>query len=135
MDEIVADKTIIAPFCPLAEFPSRVLANMDETIRLLREPNKYGLVLALLSHIATKLKTEVSTHGVITIVLKEGTSVYLRNDAIAEVLPQEAGMVIFWDNEQKYKLHPDASPPQLYRKIVRDGITDELWEHLQIVGG
>lgn len=129
--EIVPDKTVIASFCPLTEFPSRMLADMDATIRRLREPNKYGLVLALLSHIATKLKTNVSAHGVITITLKDGTSVYLRHDAITETLPQE-GTVIFWGNDRKYKLHPDAVPPQLYGQFVRDDIPGEHWEHLYI---
>lgn len=130
--EIVTDKTVIAAFCPLTEFPSRMLANMDETIRLLREPNKYGIVVAVLSHISTKLKKDSDKNGGITIELKNGQApVYLRHDGITNVVPFQ-GAVFFVDGEYKYKLYPDTLPPQLHVQVAHEGITDELWEQLYI---
>ncbi len=130
--EIVPDKTAIAAFCPLTEFPSRMLADMNATIRLLREPNKYGIVLAVLSHISTKLKKDVDRNGGIAIELKNNQApVYLRHDGITSLVPFQ-GAVFFADGEYKYKLYPDALPPQLHVQVVREGITDELWEQLYI---
>ena len=133
VNETVADKAVIAPFCPLTEFPSRVIADMGETIRLLREQYRYGLVLAVLSHIATKLKADVSARGVLTIKLKDKTSVYLRHDAIMEVRPLE-NTVIFAGDKGKYKLHPDACPPLLEKQFVMEGagVKEELWQRLDI---
>lgn len=132
VNEIVPDKTVIAPFCPLTEFPSHMLASMDSTIRLLREPNKYGIVLAVLSHISTKLKKDADRNGGITIELKNNRApVYLRHDGITSVVPFQ-GAVFFVDGGYKYKLYPDTLPPQLHVQVAREGITDELWEHLYI---
>lgn len=133
VDEIVPDKTEVASFCPLTEFPSRMLANMNETIRLLREPNKYGIVLAVLSHISTKLKKDADRNGGITIELKNNQApVYLRHDGITSVVPFQ-GAVFFVDGEHKYKLYPDTLPPQLLVQVAPEGFrTDELWEQLYI---
>lgn len=133
VNEVIPDKAAIAPFCPLTEFPSSMIANMGETIRLLREPNKYGIVLAILSHIATKLKKGVGRNGGITIELKGNrkATVYLRHDGITSVVPFQ-GAVFFVDGEFKYKLYPDTLPPQLHVQVIREGITDELWQQLYI---
>lgn len=131
VDENVEDKTTIAAFCPLSDFPSRTLANMDMTIRLLREPNKYGLGVTLISHLATKFKTPMSRDGAIHIALKDGTSVYVRYDSITEVLAHQGSVVIVNENG-RFKLVPDAVPPQLFQEIKREGITDELWKKLDI---
>ena len=121
VDEIVVNKALVAPFCPLADFPSRLLADMDATIRLLRAPNTYGFVLALLSHIATKLKRELSTGGVIDIALKNGTSIFLRHDAVIEVLVDSWAIIFVEGRRQKFKLHPDSQPPQLYKQVTVKG--------------
>lgn len=116
--EIVQDKNSIAPFCPLPDFPSRTLANMDVTIRTLREPNKYGLVLAILSHIATKLNLLLNSDGMVAIELKNGESIQLRHDGITEISTYPYA-VHFVFGDRSFKLEPDGkTPPNYLREVL-----------------
>jgi len=131
VEETVVDKTIIAPFCPLADFPSQLLADMETTIRTLREPNKYGIVLAVLSHIATKLNENLNDRGGLTISLKNGDSVSLWHDYITEVSVYPWA-VHFVDGARRFKFFPDANPPELYTLVTVSVAEEQLWQKLDL---
>ena len=119
--QVIPDKSVIAAFCPLADFPSKLLASQDATIRTLREPNKYAMVHALMSHLATKLNVLLDERLGVTLTLKDGETVRLHPECVTftEVMP---GAVIHFVCEGvKYKLFPDPRPPSLSMMIVRDG--------------
>jgi len=129
VDEIIIDRTTIAPFCPLTMYPSGTIASMDWTIRTLREPNKYGLSLAILSHVATKLGTTLSILGSVGISLKDGTTVYLRYDYITYLTITE---IHFMYGGGTYKLYPDSNPPRLFEQVKREGVEEPQWHQLEL---
>jgi hypothetical protein len=63
VDQIVQDKTEIAPFCPLSHYPAQIIANMETTIIGLRGGRRWSVNFALLTHIATRLKVDVHSSG------------------------------------------------------------------------
>lgn len=132
VNEVVPDKTVIASFCPLPDFPSRQLAAQESTIRLLREPNTYGLVLAVFSHIATKLKTTVNDNGTVAVPLKDGTVLYVHWQCVTELSLSPGTEVHFVSDKKKYKLHPDAHPPVLYEEVTVEGHEGPLWTRVDL---
>lgn len=133
VEEIVRDKTIIAPFCPLADYPSSTIASMQTTVEVLREPIIYGFGVALLSHIATKLKRNLHANALgLTVVYKHLSKeheLYLSLDTIRgiEMRPFE---ISFVNDDKLYKLAPDATVP-----LLRERVDDEkdLWLHHRLV--
>ena len=130
-DEIIQDMASIAPFCPLADFPSKKLADQEMTIRLLREPHKYTLASAILSHVATKLKVEVSASGHVELKLKKGESVYLMLSHILEITSQP-WVIVFMCGSKKYKLYPDGAKPELSVAVKLEGREEEGWQTCQL---
>lgn len=132
--EVVRDKTVIAPFCPLTGYPSRMLARMEATIQVLRDSRKYGLAIAVLSHIATKLDTMLGPDGVVAIALKNGETVYLAPDHITEMAMQPFCSIQFLSGKKVYMLCPDTVPPQLSVQIeaILDGVNETLWRRCEL---
>lgn len=133
VDEAVLDKSIIAPFCPLPDYPSRTIAEMQTTILGLREPLKYGFGLALMTHIATKLKLNLSVSGSgIAIPFKDmngDRQVYLMIDYIREVTVRPFE-VAFQSGDGIFKLSPDTNPPLLYEATDVDS---KAWNQYELV--
>lgn len=125
VNEIIPDKNVVAPFCPLSDFPSSTIANMAATIRTLREPNKYGLNLAILSYVATKLGTLLGANSVVTIPLKNGESVYLRYDSITKIDTQPYE-IHFMCDEKRLRLSL-GDKPSLSEEVIREGFDEPLW--------
>jgi hypothetical protein len=129
VEEAVLDKTIVAPFCPLPDYPSRTIAQMHITILGLREPLKYGFGLALMTHIAAKLKLDLHANGLgLTIPFKDmgkDREVYLGVDYIRdiEVRPFE---ITFTSGKSIFKLSPDSDPPLLREAADKEG---KQWSH------
>jgi len=127
VDEAVLDKSIVAPFCPLPDYPSRTIAQMQTTILALREPLKYGFGMMLMSHIAAKLKLDLHAHGSgLTIPFKDmgkDREVYLGLDYIQgiETRPFE---ITFISGGSIFKLSPDIKPPLLHEAADKEG---KLW--------
>lgn len=132
VDQKIADDSAIAPFCPLVDFPAQKLADLDNTVRLLREPNKYGLVLAVMSHAATKLKTTVTDRHAIKIMLKDGTSVMLFPDHILSIDPMQAGEIEFMFDRRKFRLCPDGREPTLQEEGTIPGTTEPVWTNRKL---
>lgn len=136
-DQIIPDRTEIAPFCPLTDYPSARIAGMDQTIRLLREPNKYALVHAVLSHIATKLGATLTERGMSitiypTVRREKEVPIHLRLDHLQSVSLSPGAEVRFIDDGTTFKLYPDASLPRLYELVAGEGSVDELWSEIKL---
>lgn len=105
---------------------------MDATIRVLRDPHKYGLAIAVLSHIATKLKTVLgATNGTVTIGLKDGTSVYVTPDHVTEIAMSPCA-VHFLSEGKHLKLYLDGSSPELSEEVQIEGVGESLWRRCDL---
>lgn len=129
-EEIIQDMSSIAPFCPLADFPSKKLADMEATIGLLRDPNKRSLSMAILAYVAARLKTTVSASGAVEIKLKKGESVYLIFSHLLEITSQPWS-IIFMYGDKKYRLYPEREP-SLSVAVKLEGSEGEGWQTCQL---
>lgn len=128
VDQAILDLTTVAPFCPLSDYPARVIVEMERTILALRDPHRYGFGLTLLTHIATKLKLNLHANGLgLTISLPKGPrEVYLGLDYVTGINPRPFE-IAFTSGESKFRLTPDSSPPVLCEATDKEG---KLWtEH------
>ena len=121
----------VALFCPLPDFPSGVIADLNETVAALREPYKYHLAYALMSHIATKLGRPLTVHASVILLLKDGRELQLRHDHIREI-SIFSGEIHFFHNGKEFKLLPDATPPELYEQIVQGEGANRLWGRCEL---
>lgn len=130
--EIVQRKDTIAPFCPLADYPSRAIAEMETTIRAQQDSYQYGLAVTLISHVASKLGRRLHARGdSLDIPLEDGTAVSLHAACIESVAPWES-VVTFKHRDDTYQLHPDSTPPRLYRALPKEEGEEQLYEMLDI---
>ena len=120
----VIDSSVVAPFCPLPDYPSLVIAGMERTIKDLREPNKPALALALLSHIATKLKLNLEADGRGVIIRfrdgNEDREVYVGFDYITDISLSSSAVSFLSPDRRRFKLRPDAQPPILEEAEERE---------------
>lgn len=135
-DEHIIDANRVASFCPLADFPSRTIAQLERTVFALQNPGQYGFEYMLLAHCATKLRALFSSDGSsLQIPLRDETFVSLRFDHITKVETYPATLYFNHDDSQ-YKLHPDTDPPKLYTRYVRDDIDElrgrEMWRDVHL---
>jgi hypothetical protein len=132
VEEVVIDNTVVASFCPLSNYPSDIMAQMEMTISTLREPHKHGFGVVLLGHIATKLKLNLDTNQLGLIILLndagKGREVYLSLDHICEILvhPFE---ITFTSGLSVFKLSPDTRPVVLREATDEDHI---LWRYHEL---
>lgn len=121
-DAPVRDSSIIAPFCPLPEYPARIIAGLDATVRALRGEKDQGFWLVLLSHVATKLNLSLSANGEsVNIPFENGKkTAYLMPQGIVrmEPCPLEIEFVNTGGGE-KFRLIPDSKPPKLYIEVPK----------------
>lgn len=125
--ERIRDKTIVAPFCPLPDYPSRSIAEMEITIVGLRKQFALGFGLTLMTHIATKLKLNMHTNGSgLRIPFRDmgkDREAFLELSCICHIGIQPFA-VTFLDGNKKFKLLPDTKPSLLYEATEREG---ESW--------
>jgi hypothetical protein len=130
VDETVLDKSIVAPFCPLPDYPSRAIADMQTTILGLRAAEHRGFQLMLLTYVANRLKVNVPAHARGLMVPLKDREVYMGLDRISEVKvwPLE---ISFSQGKNMFILSPDSSPPLLREKVLQAVDGDELstWRH------
>ncbi len=122
VDQIVRDKHVVAPFCPLAPYPADIIADQAETIRVMREGNDTLFVFLLLERIGKKLNA-IRKDGtmVLEIPLKEeGKTVCLDLHYVDEersrLFPRPE--IRFKYQDSWYILDIEAKPPIL-KKVVR----------------
>ena len=119
----------VAPFCPLPEYPSRAIAGMQATIRAMQSAQERDLGLALLAHIAAKLKLALDP-GARGIAIpfkdkKEDCEAYLGLEYVTEIAPWHYA-ITFRSGDRIFRLHPDSDPPLLEEARDAHG---ELWTH------
>jgi hypothetical protein len=130
VDKAVLEKDEVAPFCPLPDYPSEIILDMQTTIVALREPLKYGFGMHLLTHVAAKLKRNLSSRGSgIQIPLKhEERSIYLGVHYITTITvnPFE---IEFHYRDGLFRLAADGDPPELRELSDPE---KKLWRHHEI---
>lgn len=50
---------------------------------------------------------------------------------ISSTIDPQIDAIFFLCDDKKYKLHPDARPPQLYEKVMPEG-KEELWQKCEL---
>lgn len=126
-NQIVHRPGEIAPFCPLPDFPSAVIAGLDMTIKRLMEPYSLTLPCALLSHVSAKLGLAFDSRGsTVMIPLEGGEQIPVTFDSIVEVKMGFGAEIHFLgNNREKYVLYPDATPPALRQELDTTGPNGE----------
>jgi hypothetical protein len=129
VDEDIINDSVVAPFCPLPDYPSDKLAQMQKTIEALREPLKYSFGMAVLTHIAAKLKLNLSAKNAgITIPFKDGTQdrkVFLEIGCVTGI-DARTSEVTFTNDGKVFKLNIDGREPLLREAQDEKGM---LWHH------
>lgn len=134
VDETVLDKTRVAPFCPLPDFPSKVIAAMEHTIVGLRGGFNHVFSLYLLTYIATKLgiKLEASGRAVLRIPLLEDRELWLDLDQ-ATVVNVRNLEIRFTHEGTTFVLYPDTNPPELCEGVqAKNGGDEFYWDRLPL---
>ena len=130
VDQRVRDKDVIAPFCPLPDYPARVIADMQATIAGLRNPNEYDFGHALLSYVSAKLRLNMmANRRGIEIPLADGSVVEFGLDFISE-LRAHPFEVVFMHGDKAFRLLLDATGPGLQQQEFSGD--EELWQRLRL---
>ncbi len=136
VNERIADMHTVAPFCPLPDYPSHLIAQMETTISALSDPNKYGFSRMILAFIATKLTLNLSADGR-SLVIPTTDDRQIRFDpeyvTKCETVP---GLDIeFRFADGTFRLTPDTNPPTLSEAVMAtiEGEQKQLWHPLGIV--
>lgn len=117
--QIVRDKSDIAPFCPLAEYPSKKLADLSFTLEKMQANDTTSFLVKLFMHIASRLKLSVSADYMkLDIPYGNDQVITLRPDAIRGVKVLFGLEVEFVgdDNKKTFVLHLDIKDPVLIEK-------------------
>lgn len=127
VEEDVENPNVIAPFCPLADFPSEIIAGLDKTIKRLTNPYSYTLSLAVMSHVAAKLGVAFNSRGSsLMIPQEEGEPILLSFDYITDIkMGLGAEIHFIGSKREKFVLCPDSKPPSLRRELVEKGSNGE----------
>lgn len=130
VDEVVLDKEKVAPFCPLPDYPSHIIAELDTTIYVMRKGSEFSSELALFSHIATKLGLNLTARANgIDIPIEQDRTVYLGIDYVRGITLRPFEITFSAGASGLYKLALDAKPPRLMK--ARDE-TGKLWHQVDI---
>ncbi len=133
VDEAVLEKNRIAPFCPLPDYPSSIIADMQVTMLGLQKSVDYSFPFALFTFIAAKLKRTVSANGsTIVIPVRDREPVRLRFDSILELktLPLS---IRFEDRNKIYVLYADGiNGPHMSEVLRRESVEQELFHRLDL---
>lgn len=126
VDEVILDSSRVAPFCTLSDYPNRTIADMEATIKALRENDNTSFPIAVLSLIATRLGTNLcSDYMGIDIPLADGNVVHLPYEGLTFETDLH-WTICFVDRGNKYRLRMgDCS---LHMSVSVPGYADELWK-------
>jgi|GEM_PF-1653471 len=123
-------ETKVASFCPLPDFPSGKIADLERTIRMLYKPNDCEFSVAMLLHIAARLETVVSKNG-ICITLKDpqdksGKQIDLWWGSITKI-ELYPNYIHFVSGGTTFRLDIDARPPKIEEQILVEGREELFW--------
>lgn len=127
VDEQIRDDKRVAPFCPLAHYPSDEISSLEATVQgLQKEKSGHGLHYELFSFIAAKLKTRLSSNSRLIHLMKQ---VGEREEDLYLVIDRITKVDI--DKSAVYFLSTD-SPPKTY--VVFLGLPCRLCEVVTFEG-
>lgn len=129
----IVNQDIVAPFCPLPDYPSRIIAGQEATISALNNPHKWGAMYAVLTHVAAKLKINFNGDRMTNITIPypdrgEIHEVCFRLDHIIRI-DVPSFVIYFLDSGDTFKLYVDGSQPALSRQVSVD---PERWEQFDL---
>lgn len=128
----IIENDIVAPFCPLTDYPANTIAQMQMTILAVRQALSQRFGTHLLTYIAAKLKRTLNAYGSgLTIAFDDmGVSreVYLGLENVLEIKVQPFE-VQFLYRDTAYIVSPDASPPMLRKALNADRAS---WHHYEL---
>lgn len=136
VDGEILDRDIVAPFCPLPDYPARRIADQQATIMHMRDPHKWGVNLAVITHIAAKLGRNVNANRVTTVTIpyrrgKDEFELLLLDFEYITGVDVFGGFgIMFRYGEDIFKLNADSTPPAL---SLQSKENPELWEQCVII--
>ncbi len=126
----IPDQRTIPVWCPLPDPPSRLIADMEATIRGLREQAKLPFSTAVLSLIATRLGTNIrSDMRGINLVLEKGEVVMLEYDSLV-IEDAHHGLVRFDYQGMNYRLQLGAD--YITKEVELPGTNEKVWMHCNL---
>lgn len=129
VDEIIYDKDIIPVFCPLPDYPSRQLAELEQSVRAYQAHHERSFTKVLMLYVASRLSRAVSAGGTgVKIPIQKGEEVYLdiRHIVSMTVWPLE---ISFHYRDALYRLSPEVERVQLRRQSEKER---DLWVDVQL---
>ncbi len=133
MHETIPQDVSIAPFCPLPDYPSGVIAQMEATIRTLRGLGKPPFFIEIFSLLAKRLGVLLHTNsGGLTIELEDDTKVHLLYDTIHNVEVSHTTWSIFFHHEGTLYRLSLYDKPSLSRKVQIPGVENMLWQECEL---
>ena len=122
--ETVLEESIVAPFCPLPDYPSRTIAEMQTTILGLRKSSRNNFEMDLLTHIASRLKLNLHPSGTGMMISfndhGRARDIYFGIEYIRGMVFRPL-IIIFVYGDKTYKIAPDADPIILYEAVNEEG--------------
>lgn len=112
--------TGIAGFCPLPNYPGKIIADQEHSLKMLREAYSFNFMTTLMAHVSIKLDVNLdSRSGGILFETADNEWIRLHPECIImlEWRPLE---ITFVDSSTgcTYKLQPDAHRPRLYKEVT-----------------
>lgn len=127
----ILDQRTIPVWCPLPDPSSRIIANMESTIMVLRQGDTMSFTMGFLSLVATKLKLHIRSDALgIDIPLSDGSKVHLPFDRVT-VDTAHGWSIGFSDNDVKYSLRL-GEPPSLHKMVKVPGVDNEFWQECDL---
>lgn len=131
--ERISDTNSIPAFCPLPNYPSSIIASLENTVRYYQseELKKYtGFSQILMQHIAAGFKVPIYGFASVELKVKEDgkeKNIFLRHDHIRDVDAQSSSLTFFY-GEDVYKVSRGRDHWEIQKAVMRDG--KELWMYV-----
>lgn len=128
--EIVVNKEAVAPFCPLPDYPAKIIADLARTVRVERDLHQYSFSYMTVAHVARKFKTNMTGRGT-TFTLKDGTTISLEFDHITSI-DLRGTEIFFMSGDKNYRIAPDIKEPTLYAAVQVPNKAEMGWTRLEL---
>lgn len=137
VDQFVRDKSVIAPFCPLAVYPSQAISDMMALIDAYKGKAQKDHVIALFACICSKFSFQMTERFSIRLRIKdleskEEETVHIDISNVTEFLLRE-GKITFVDMDKTFTLLIGGDRPELRRLVKVDDGLPERYITVQIL--
>lgn len=128
--QIIVNKEVVAPFCPLPDYPAKTIADLARTVQMERDAHPYSFSYMTVAHVARKFNTLMTGRGT-TFTLKDGSTINLEFDHITAIEPQGTE-ILFLAGGKSYRITPDIKEPALYVEVKVPNKADMGWTKLEL---